>query len=69
MKRRRRRHQAGDELRAETGLVHIVVEATELVFGRRELSERSDHGETAVGLFDVGVEPAGVGPLGDEQSL
>jgi hypothetical protein len=49
--------------------VHLVVELAELVFDPRALAERLDQGETAVALFDVGVEPSGVGPLRDEQPL
>ena len=65
--RRRGRHQAGQELGAEAGLVDVVVEFAELLLGQRAVAERLDDGEAAVGLLDVRVEPAGVAPLRDEQ--
>ena len=54
--RRRRPHQAGEELGTETGLVDVIVEPAELLACRGLMAERLDDGESAVGLFDVGVE-------------
>ena len=62
-----RRHQPGEELGAETGVVDLAVEPAECGLRRVAVSEGLDHRETAVGLFDMCVEPAGVGPLGHEQ--
>ncbi len=61
--------QSGKELRAKAGVVHVVVELAELFLRHGPVTEGLDHGEAAVGLLDVGVEPAGVGPLRDEQPL
>ena len=54
---------------AEAGVVDVLVEGAELLARGRLVAERRDHGETAVGLLDVGVEAANAGPLGDEQPL
>ncbi len=49
--------------------VHVVVVLAELLLRVGAVTERLDDGEPAVRLLDVGVEAAGVGPLGDEQAL
>ena len=40
---RRRRHQAGEELRAKTGVVDVVVELAELLLRAGPVAERLDH--------------------------
>ncbi len=50
-------------------MVDVRVELTELLLRGGPVPEGLDHGEAAVGLLDVSVQPAGVGPLGDEHPL
>ena len=53
-------HQARHELRAERGLVQLVVGLAEALFGRALLAERLHDRVTGEGLLDLRVERPGV---------
>ena len=62
----RRLDDARDELGAEAGRVQLVVRLAEAGLDLALAAERLDDGVTRERLLDLGVERAGVPPLGDE---
>ena len=65
----RRLDEAGHELGAEAGLVELVVRGREPLLDLPLAAERLDQRVAGEGLLDLGVEHAGVPPLGDEAGL
>ena len=65
----RRLDDAGDELGAEAGLEQLLVLLVEPGLDLVLAAEDLDDGVAGEGLLDLGVERAGVRPLGDEAGL
>ena len=59
----------GRELGAEAGLVELLVLGREPLLDLPLAAERLDQRVAGEGLLDLGVERAGVAPLGDEAGL